>query len=88
MSVTPLIQGKVSEAELICLLKLTKITSEDRIDALRLHLVQGWNKKMAYTSCGIKQSKFVLALNSMNAKWTIHNQLLDATNESKSKCSG
>lgn len=85
MSVTPLIQGKVSEAELICLLKLTKITSENRIDALRLHLVRGWNKKMAYTSCDLKQSKFVLALNSMNEKWAIHNQLLDATNESKAK---
>ncbi|EHC04192.1 hypothetical protein Sbal625DRAFT_4152 [Shewanella baltica OS625] len=80
-----LIQGQVSEAEFFCLLKLTKITSLDRIDALRLHLVDGWPKPMAYSSCGLKQSKFTLALDRMNEKWTVHNQLIEATKASKCK---
>lgn len=78
-----LIQGQVSEDEFECLLKLTKFSSEKKIDALRLHLVRGYNAAMAYGSCELKQSKFHEALEAINDKWSIHLELLEASKRSK-----
>ncbi|MGI2049886.1 PapB/FocB family fimbrial expression transcriptional regulator [Shewanella oncorhynchi] len=78
-----LIQGQVSEDEFECLLRLTKFTSERKIDALRLHLVRGYNTSMAYSSCELKQSKFAEALVAINEKWSIHLDLLEASKRAK-----
>jgi hypothetical protein len=76
-----LIQGQVSERQFECLLRYTKFKSERKIDALRAHLVDGHNKSLAYTVNDLKGSKFDDALAVMNDKWSIHQDLIDATNE-------
>ncbi len=80
-----LIQGQVSEDEFECLLRLTKLVSDKKIEALRLHLVRGYSTSMAYGSCGLKQSKFQEALVAINEKWSIHLDLLDASKRALSE---
>ncbi|AZQ13294.1 PapB/FocB family fimbrial expression transcriptional regulator [Shewanella khirikhana] len=80
-----LIQGQVSDKQFQCLLRFTKFTSDRKIDALRAYLVLGHSKSMAYTANDLKDSKFDEALAVINEKWTIHQELIDATNESRAK---
>lgn len=61
-----LIQGGESAARFDLLLSLTKIASEDVIDALRDHLVTGLAESTAASINGVKLSNFKRALDTIN----------------------
>lgn len=72
-----LIQGQESEAKIDLLLKLTKINSEDKINALKFHLVRGYSAPMAYGVCDVKQQNFDSSLRQLNRVYSIHEKLKD-----------
>jgi hypothetical protein len=81
LEVGRLLQGQVSEKQFQCLLRFTKFNSEKKIDALRAYLVSGYHMAFAYTSNDLSAQKFHEALAVLNEKWSIHQDLIDATNE-------
>ena len=60
-------QGSQTEDRLFWLLKLTRISSEDVIDALRDHLVVGLAESTAASVNGVKLSNMKRALDTLNA---------------------
>jgi hypothetical protein len=70
-----LIQGQVSEAQIDLLLELTRITSEGRIEAIKLHLVKGYPAPMAYGLCDVAQQNFHSTLEALNRVYVIHERL-------------
>lgn len=70
-----LIQGRVSEQEIDILLEFTRIDSENKIDALKLHLVKGYPPVMAYGVCDVKQQNFDSTLKALNKVYDIHERL-------------
>ena len=72
-----LIQGQESEAKINLLLAFTRITSVNKIDALKLHLVKGCPTVMAYELCDVKQQNFYSTLEALNKVYTIHEKLKD-----------
>jgi len=62
-----IVQGSQSEQRFNMLLKLTRISSEDVIDALRDHLVVGLAETTAATINNVSLSNFNRALTSLNA---------------------
>jgi hypothetical protein len=65
-----LIQGCESTEQFEILLKLTGITSEDKKNALRAHLVEGLPAKRAYARFHVTQQHFSQALMLLNKKQT------------------
>ncbi|GIU45437.1 PapB/FocB family fimbrial expression transcriptional regulator [Shewanella algidipiscicola] len=63
-----LIQGCESAEQFEVLLKLTGITSEDKKNALRAHLVEGLPAKRAYARFHVTQQHFSQALMLLNKK--------------------
>lgn len=63
-----LIQGCESAAQFEVLLKLTGISSEDKKNALRAHLVEGLPAKRAYARFHVTQQHFSQALILLNKK--------------------
>ncbi|MGI2192902.1 PapB/FocB family fimbrial expression transcriptional regulator [Shewanella baltica] len=63
-----LIQGCESTEQFEILLKLTGITSEDKKNALRAHLVEGLPAKRAYARFHVTQQHFSQALILLNKK--------------------
>lgn len=63
-----LIQGCESAEQFEVLLKLTGISSEDKKNALRAHLVEGLPAKRAYARFHVTQQHFSLALILLNKK--------------------
>lgn len=61
-----LVQGSQSEERFQWLLKLTKISSEDMIDALRYHLVKGLAESTAAHIADVKLSNLKRALDTLN----------------------
>lgn len=63
-----LIQGCESAEQFEVLLKLTGITSENKKNALRAHLVEGLPAKRAYARFHVTQQHFSQALMLLNKK--------------------
>lgn len=63
-----LIQGCESDEQFEVLLKLTGISSEDKKNALRAHLVEGLPAKRAYARFHVTQQHFSQALMLLNKK--------------------
>ena len=63
-----LIQGCESAEQFEVLLKLTGITSENKKNALRAHLVEGLPAKRAYSRFHVTQQHFSQALKLLNKK--------------------
>jgi hypothetical protein len=63
-----LIQGCESAEQFEVLLQLTGITSEDKKNALRAHLVEGLPAKRVYARFHVTQQHFSLALILLNKK--------------------
>jgi hypothetical protein len=63
-----LIQGCESAEQFEVLLKLTGISSEDKKNALRAHLVEGLPAKRAYARFHVTQQHFSQALMLLNKK--------------------
>lgn len=63
-----LIQGCESAEQFEVLLKLTGITSENKKNALRAHLVEGLPAKRAYARFHVTQQHFSQALKLLNKK--------------------
>ncbi|MGI2131506.1 PapB/FocB family fimbrial expression transcriptional regulator [Shewanella baltica] len=63
-----LIQGCESAEQFEVLLQLTGITSEDKKNALRAHLVEGLPAKRAYARFHVTQQHFSQALMLLNKK--------------------
>ena len=63
-----LIQGCESAEQFEVLLQLTGISSEDKKNALRAHLVEGLPAKRAYARFHVTQQHFSLALMLLNKK--------------------
>lgn len=63
-----LIQGCESAEQFEILLKLTGITSENKKNALRAHLVEGLPAKRAYARFHVTQQHFSQALMLLNKK--------------------
>lgn len=61
-----LTQGSQCEERLALLLRLTKISSEDVIDALSDYLVRGLAESTAASINGVKLSNFKRALDTLN----------------------
>jgi hypothetical protein len=61
-----LLSGYESHERFNLLMKLTKIKSEDVIEALREHLVRGSDEKFSYEVNGVSQSNFNRAIVRLN----------------------
>lgn len=61
-----LVQGHETREGIAVLLKLTRITSQNKIDALMAHLVDGLPAKRAYWRYQVDQRKFSEALATLN----------------------
>ncbi|MDK2597914.1 PapB/FocB family fimbrial expression transcriptional regulator [Pseudoalteromonas obscura] len=70
-----LFKGMQSNSRFELLIMLTKIDSEQMIDALRDFLVRGMDKKSAAILNGVKQSNFSAALKALNEKAAIVEQI-------------
>ena len=61
-----LLCGMESTAKINCLLALTKIDSERKIDALHAHFVKGYEVTSAAALCGLPQPKLTQAITKLN----------------------
>ena len=63
-----LVRGAESEAMVLALLKLTRITSENQIDAINDHLCKGHTVEIAAIFNGIKEQNLCRALSILDLK--------------------
>ena len=71
------VPGRESDKRVRILIKLTKITSNDIIAALRAHLVKGWTEELAAYTYDVDISNLKRALRRINDVIGLHNQLSD-----------
>lgn len=70
-----LFKGMQSQERFELLLKLTRINSDNVVDAMRDYLVRGMDKKAAAIINGVKSPNFTAALNKLEEKAAIVEQL-------------
>lgn len=70
-----LFKGMQSQERFELLLKLTRINSDNVVDAMRDYLVRGMDKKAAAIINGVKSPNFTAALNKLEEKAEIVEQL-------------
>ncbi|QYK02429.1 adhesin biosynthesis transcription regulatory family protein [Shewanella psychrotolerans] len=77
-----LVQGHENRESMAVLLKLTRITSPNKVDAIMAHLVDGLPAKRAYWRYQVDQRKFSQALAKLNqvADLALQYQTTKATN--------
>lgn len=64
--ITRLLQGQENEHRIDLLLKFAKLQSEAVIQAIKLHLVNGYSEPSAYQAAGVPQQNFHRALKRLN----------------------
>ncbi|WP_338725679.1 PapB/FocB family fimbrial expression transcriptional regulator [Shewanella baltica] len=76
-----LIQGCEKPAQFDLLIAMTSITSAAKINALRMHLVDGFPASRCYARFGVTQQHFSAALNGLNKKADLARRYIAAKTE-------